>query len=106
LVSVVLAVICLGAVAAHTRLITSSVKVGWNDSGNLLAEDKAELRQLKDPESLRVAAETFASMNDGLTKAFAQYIVYFYATLAALGLALAVIGYLSRSASNNRWRGP
>ena len=106
LVSLVSAVFCLGVVATHTRLIASSLNVGWNHSGTLLSETKAELHQLKDPEALRLAAETFADLEDGLGRAMSRYIVYFYATLAALGLALAVIGYLARSASNNRWRGP
>jgi len=104
--SAVLGLICLGAVAVHTQLISTSVKVGWDHTGMALSETNRELRQLKDPEGLRQAAEIFAGLNERTTGASARYIVYFYAALAALGLALVVIAYLARSASNNRWRGP
>jgi len=104
--SVVLAVICLGAVAAHTPLIATSIKVGWDDSGRVISQIRTELRQLKDPDALRLAAETSASLEQMSIEANARYIVYFCTVLAALGFALAVIGYLARSASNNRWRGP
>jgi len=106
LLSVVLAVICLGAVAAHTPLIATSLKVGWDHSGNSIRELKVELHNLKDPDALRLAAETSASLEQRSLESNARYVVYFYSALAALGIALAVIGYLARSASNNRWRGP
>ena len=105
-ISLVLGMFCLGAVAWHARLITTSVKVGWNDTGTAQFETKAELRQLSDPEALRQAAETFAGQYGKMTEASARYIVYFYAALAALGLALGTIAYLARSASNSLWRGP
>jgi len=104
--SLVLGVICLGAVAAHTRLIATSVKVGWNDKGTALSETKTELHELKDPAVLRHAAETFAESSDRMTLVTARYIVYFYAALGALGFVLGAIAYLGRSASNNRGRGP
>jgi len=104
--SVVLAVICLGAVAAHMPLIATSMKVGWDDSGRVLSQIRTELQQLKDPDELRLAAEAYAGAEQRLIGPSARYIVYFYSALAALGFALAAIGYLARSASNNRWRGP
>ena len=103
--SIVLAVICLGAVAAHMPLITTSMKVGWDDSGRVISQLRTELQQLKDADALRLAAETSASLEQRSIEASARYIVYFYTALAVLGFALAVIGYLARSASNNRWRG-
>jgi hypothetical protein len=106
LASVVLSVICLGAVAAHTHLVVTSARVGWDDSGRVASQLKAELKQLNDPDSLRLAAETFVSLEQRSTAASARYIVYFYSALAALGFALAVIAYLARSASNKRLERP
>lgn len=100
--TVVLAVICLGAVAAHTSLIAASVRVGWDDSGKVSSETTAELQQLKDADALRQAAESVDGLYERSIEANARYVVYFYAALAALGFSLAVIGYLARSASNNR----
>src|SRR5438552_8291824 len=85
--SVVLAVICLGAVAARTPLIATSIKVGWDDSGRVISQIRTELHQLKDPDALRLAAETSASLEQRSIEANARYIVYFYTALAALGFA-------------------
>ncbi len=106
LTSIVLAVICLGAVAAHTPLIANSIQVGWGDSARYVSLTRTELKQLKDPDELRLAAENFASLEDRSVKASARYVVYLYAALFALAISLGIIGYLARSASNNRWRGP
>jgi hypothetical protein len=105
LTSIVLAVICLGVVAAHTPLIATSLKVGWDDSDRSLSLIRTELKQLREPDELRLAAESSASLYDLSVKANARYVVYFYAALFALAFALVLIGYLARAASNNRWRG-
>jgi hypothetical protein len=105
LIALVLGVLAAFTVAAHLRAITNNIPFVWHSPYEPPISMLADLKEVKDPAILHMAADEYLRESQIYINFMARYVVLFYVTLAGLAISLLTVAYLSfRLASNKSFK--
>ncbi|GAB1265139.1 hypothetical protein [Aurantivibrio infirmus] len=95
-----ISIVCLVLIGFKSKLILSSISVGWEKSDTALTQLKSEINSIAGDAELKDVAITNAELEARSTKYMARYIVYLNFSLTILALVSLFSAFVMWQASN------